>query len=67
MKQFVIDIGDDGEIKLETRGFQGKACLEESKFIKDILGKETAMQLTAAYYTDQGQKQTVKKHLPLCG
>ena len=67
MKQIVIDISDDGEVKIETRGFQGKKCVEESQFLKDLLGKETARQLTPAYYQRQGQKEVVKKHLPLCG
>lgn len=67
MKQIVIDIFDDGEVKIQTRGFGGKTCVEESQFLKDLLGKETARQLTPAYYQRQGQKEVVKKHLPLCG
>ena len=65
MKQIIIDVLDDGEVKLETRGFTGKTCLEETEFIKNILGSEITRQLTPAYYT-QG-KETVKKLLPLCG
>jgi hypothetical protein len=65
MKQIIIDVLDNGEVKLETRGFTGKTCLEETEFIKNILGSEITRQLTPAYYT-QG-KETVKKHLPLCG
>lgn len=67
MKQILIDISDDGEVKIETRGFAGKSCVEESQFLKDLLGNETARQLTPAYYQRQGQKELVKKHLPLCG
>ena len=65
MKQIIIDVLDNGEVKLETRGYTGKTCLEETEFIKNILGSEITRQLTPAYYT-QG-KETVKKHLPLCG
>ena len=65
MKQIIIDVLDNGEIKLETRGYTGKTCLEETEFIKNILGSEITRQLTPAYYT-QG-KETIKKHLPLCG
>jgi len=65
MKEIVIDIADDGEIRLETKGFTGKACLEESQFLKDILGKETFKRLTPAYYSTI--KQKVKKYLQLCG
>jgi hypothetical protein len=65
MKQIIIDVLDNGEVKIETKGFTGKACIEETEFIKNILGSEITRQLTPAYYT-QG-KETVKKHLPLCG
>jgi hypothetical protein len=65
MKQIVIDVLDNGEIKIETRGYIGKSCIEETEVIKNILGNEITRQLTPAYYT-QG-KETVKKHLPLCG
>jgi len=67
MKEIVIDVLDTGEVKIETRGYQGKDCLVESQFLKDLLGKEIARQLTPAYYQRQGQKRIVKKHLPLCG
>jgi len=65
MKEIVVDISDQGEVRLETRGFKGKACLRESRFLKDLLGKETFQQLTPAYYQDQ--KSTTRKYLNLCG
>jgi hypothetical protein len=65
MKEIIIDVSDDGEVRIETRGFKGKSCVAESEFLKDLLGKETSRQLTPAYY--QEEKQTVKKYLPLCG
>jgi hypothetical protein len=64
MKEITIDVSDDGEIRIETSGFTGKACLEETKFLKDLLGQEIHQQLTPAYY--QGKKKT-KKYLQLCG
>jgi hypothetical protein len=64
-KQIVVEVSDDGEIKIETRGFSGEACLTESQFLKDLLGKETSRQLTPAYY-NRGRK-IIKKYLPLCG
>jgi len=65
-KKIIVEIAPDGEVRIETKGFSGTACLEESKFLKDLLGQETARSLTPAYYQQQG-KQVVKKHLPLCG
>lgn len=64
MKEIVIDVSADGEISIETRGFTGEACLKESQFLKDILGKEQTRQLTPAYYRG---KQKTKKYLQLCG
>ncbi len=65
MKEIVIDVSNDGEIQIETKGFKGKSCITESQFLKDILGKETARKLTPTYW--QENKSAVKKHLPLCG
>ena len=67
MKQIIIDITDDGEVKIETRGYSGNTCVDESQFLKDVLGAETARQLTPAYYQRQGEKEVVKRYLPLCG
>lgn len=64
MKQIVIDVMDNGEVKIETEGFSGSSCLEESQFLKDILGTEISRQLSPVYYT---QKQKKKKFLALCG
>ena len=65
MKQIIVDIAVDGEIKISTKGFTGKTCVEESKFLKDLLGHETSVQLVAAYYatTDEQEKQLI----PICG
>ncbi len=65
-KTIVINVTPEGEVKIETRGFKGQACLEEANFLKDLLGRETARQLTPAYYHNRGRK-IIKKHLPLCG
>lgn len=65
MRQIIIDVSQDGEIRLETRGFRGKSCIEESEFIKELLGHEQSRQLTPAYY--KKAKQIIKKYLHLCG
>ncbi len=65
MKQIIVEITDEGEVRLETRGFTGKACVEEAQFLKDLIGEEIHRQLVPAYY--QQEKTVIKKHLPLCG
>ena len=64
MKEIIIEISDDGIISIETRGFKGKSCVEEAKFIKDVLGTELSRKLTTAYFD---QEKNIKKHLLLCG
>ena len=65
MEEIIIDIAEDGGITLETRGFKGKACLNEAQFVKDLLGRELSSQLTPAYY--ETNKKSIKKYLKLCG
>jgi stress-induced morphogen len=65
MKEIIIDISSDGEVTVETRGFNGKSCITESQFIKDLLGTEIQKQLTPAYYHEN--QVPVRKYLPLCG
>lgn len=65
-KYTIVKIDEQGEIKLETKGFKGRSCKEESQFIKDILGKEISSQLTPAYFLNE-KKEGVIKHLTLCG
>lgn len=64
MKEIVITLTNDGELKIETKGFKGEACIKETEALKELLGEETARQLTPAYYDKEGK---VKRHLPLCG
>lgn len=65
MKEIKIDISDEGEVRLETAGFEGKACIEETEFLKKLLGKETMKRLIPAYYNVT--KKRIKKYLQLCG
>ena len=65
MKEIIVDVSDEGEIRIETSGFSGKSCITESRFIKDVLGKETESKLTPTYW--QKSRTTIKKYLPLCG
>ncbi len=65
MKEIILDISNDGEIRIETRGFKGKSCIVESQFLKDLLGGETERSLTPTYW--EKEEATIKKYLPLCG
>jgi len=65
VKEIILDISNEGEIKIETKGFRGKSCLSESQFLKDLLGEETERTLTSTYW--EKEEVTIKKYLPLCG
>jgi hypothetical protein len=65
MKEIIIDVSNDGEVQIETRGFKGKSCIHESEFLKNVLGKEISRSLTPTYW--QEADTIIKKHLPLCG
>jgi hypothetical protein len=68
MKEIVIEIDKEtGEIKLETLGFKGKSCIEGSKWIKELIGREIEQQLTPAYFLKEKDKEHRVKYLPLCG
>jgi hypothetical protein len=66
MKQIIITISEDAEIRIETKGYTGKACLEDSDFIKKILGKELAVKLCPTYYQKKN-KEEVHIFKPICG
>ncbi len=68
MKEIIIDISNEGELKIETRGYSGNECISQTKFLKELLGKEIFQELTPAYFTQQeNQAEKVVKYLPICG
>lgn len=66
MKEIVIDImNETAEVKLETKGYTGMKCVDESKFIKDALGKEIEQTLHPIAY--KKDKNDVRVYKSLCG
>ena len=66
-KQIIVDVMDDGEVKITTKGYKGPMCIEETQFLKDLLGHEVQRQLSVAYYQKENCKKTNRKIIPLCG
>ncbi|WP_243357978.1 DUF2997 domain-containing protein [Fundidesulfovibrio terrae] len=64
-KQIIVDIDNTGEVRIETTGFAGPVCLEESQFLKGLLGHETSRCLTPMFY--QKNDVELRKHINLCG
>ena len=67
LKQIIVDVMDDGEVKIETKGFTGVVCIEETKFLKAALGEETSRLLAPAYYQSEENNNLKKKWIPTCG
>ena len=62
-KKIIVEINNNGEVRIETQGYKGPICLEESEFLKDILGEETLCKLTPQFY----QENKTKKYQQICG
>jgi len=65
MKKIIIDVANDGEIKISAKGFLGPTCIKETQFLKDLLGVETSVQLVPAY--SASAEENTKQYLPICG
>ncbi len=66
-KQIIVDVMDDGEVLIQNKGYSGPVCLEESKFLKDLLGEEISRTLTPAFYQHAQTNTVTRKIIPLCG
>jgi len=61
MKIIEIAVDSKGQTKVETRGFSGSECREESKFIVQALGQHTGEKLTTEFYQGQTADQQLKQ------
>jgi hypothetical protein len=61
MKTIKIIVSPTGQARVETKGFTGSECREASRFIEKALGKRTSEQLTAEFYQQQPQHQTLQE------
>jgi hypothetical protein len=61
MKKIEIIVAPDGQVRLETRGFQGAECQAASQFLERALGRKTGEQLTAEYHRVATNQQAQAK------
>jgi hypothetical protein len=65
-KEIIIDImNETAEVKIETKGYVGMKCVEESQFLKDALGTETEQVLLPIAF--KNEKETNRIYKPICG
>jgi hypothetical protein len=56
-----ITIAPDGDVRLETHGLKGEACLEETKALEGRLGRVKSRTRTGEYYQRAGATTAVKR------
>jgi hypothetical protein len=66
-KEIIIDImNETAEIKVETKGYTGMKCLEESELFKKALGDQIDQVLLPIAY--EKENKVVKRiYKPICG
>ena len=57
-KTIQIVVEPNGQIRVETKGFNGAECRQASEFIEQALGQRTGEQLTAEFHQQLGQHQS---------
>lgn len=63
MKQAHIEviIASNGQVQVATRGFEGRACLDASRFLERTLGKILDKHLTSEYFDIRGREKARAK------
>lgn len=63
MTQSIIEVivSPDGQTRLETKGFAGRACREASRFLEQALGLATNEQLTAEFHVQRPQANQLQE------
>ena len=54
-----IIVTPNGQSQVQTKGFTGSSCRQASGFIEQALGQRTSEQMTAEYYQQASQSQTL--------
>lgn len=61
MKSVEITVSPTGEIKVETKGFQGAECLSASRDYEKALGVVTSDKKTGDYYATDSETNQVNQ------
>lgn len=65
-KVIIMDVmNESAEVQIETKGYVGMKCVEESQFLKDALGIMTEQTLHPIAL--QKEKEEIRVYKPLCG
>jgi hypothetical protein len=56
-----IIVSPQGESRVETKGFTGVECQQDSRFLESALGKLTSETLTAEFHQQQYRQNRVQE------
>ncbi len=60
-KTIEIIVSPTGETRIETKGFQGSSCQDASRFLEQALGARSSETLTAEFYQQAEQTQSIQQ------
>lgn len=64
----IMDVmNETSEIKIETKGYTGMKCLEESEFLKAAVGQLMEQTLLPIAFSNDSQKEKNRVYKPICG
>lgn len=67
-KQMIIEVMDEtAEVKIETKGYTGMKCVEESQFLKDALGTQMEQTLLPVAFQKDKSKEKNRVYKSICG
>ena len=61
MKTIEITVDPQGRSRVETKGFTGSSCRQESRFVEEALGRKTTEQVTSEFYAAQETRQDLRQ------
>lgn len=68
MKEIIIDVmNETAEVKVQTKGYTGMKCVEESKFLKEALGEQMEQTLLPIAFGKDNTKENNRVYKPICG
>ena len=60
MAELILTFDFDGTIKKETKGFTGKTCTSQTKFIEEALGEAKDRRFKSEYYEEATDSDRTK-------
>lgn len=61
VEEIIVDIGPDGEITMDAKGFVGQSCSEVIGPLAAALGKQIEHKRKPEYYKRAIQKRTIQR------